>query len=85
VRGLVGAIPEQVELSKAANPAAVKLSVDPYLRVIGEPPLPMPKCFKRPTQQLDTCQDVRGNLCASHYVSAGEAMCVRVLAQGPGV
>ncbi|KIZ07870.1 NADH dehydrogenase [Monoraphidium neglectum] len=35
VRGLVGAIPEQVELSKAANPAAVKLSVDPYLRVIG--------------------------------------------------
>jgi NADH:ubiquinone reductase (non-electrogenic) len=35
VRDLVAAIPAQAELSAGANPASVKLAVDPYLRVIG--------------------------------------------------
>jgi hypothetical protein len=36
VRNLVASIPTQVELNKGANPASVKLAVDPYLRVIGQ-------------------------------------------------
>ncbi|GBG00600.1 NADH dehydrogenase [Raphidocelis subcapitata] len=35
VRNLVASIPTQAELNKGANPASVKLAVDPYLRVIG--------------------------------------------------
>lgn len=36
VRDLVASVPDQAALNAGAPPAAVKLAVDPYLRVIGE-------------------------------------------------